>query len=131
VARMKNEKILRRKIALEKMIAYIFKKPRIVIRELPEKAETNKSLKWVFYIVVPSRWKIKAISVMPIPEGKVENFSYERCLYDKCLYYSILTTRFEEKGKKIIMLIIDFGKRVGLKTCRIKIKIRNGKNKKL
>jgi hypothetical protein len=29
------------------------------------------------------------------------------------------------------MLIIDFGKRVGLKTCRIKIKIRNGKNKKL
>ncbi|MFZ8847902.1 MAG: hypothetical protein ACO2O4_01515 [Minisyncoccia bacterium] len=122
---MKNDKILRRKIALEKMIAYIFKKPRIVIRELPEKAETNKSLKWVFYIVVPSRWKIKAISVMPIPEGKVENFSYERCLYDKCLYYSILTARFEEKGKKIIMLIIDFGKRVGLKTCRIKIKIRN------
>jgi invasion protein IalB len=128
---MKNDKILRREIALEKMIAYIFKKPRIVIKELPEKVETNKSLKWVFYIVVPSRWKIKAISVMPIPEGKVENFSYERCVYDKCLYYSILTARFEEKGKKIIMLIINFGKRGGLKTCRIKIKITDGKNQKV
>ena len=128
---MKNDKILRRKIALEKMIAYIFKKPRIVIRELPEKAETNKSLKWVFYIVVPSRWKIKAISVMPIPEGKVENFSYERCVYDKCLYYSISTARFEEKGKKIIMLIINFGKRGGLRTCRIKIKVANGRIRKL
>ena len=117
------EKKLKMEIAVDKMKAYIFKIPQIVIKEWPAEKDINKNLKWIFYIVVPKGWKIREILVVCIPNGKVIHFSYERCKYDKCLYYAELITRFEERGKKRIVLVITFGKRGGIKICQIKTKI--------
>ena len=117
------EKRIKMEIALEKMIAQIMKIPRIVIKEEPLEKVENQNLKWILYIVIPNKWKIKHISAICVPEGKIQHLSSERCKYDKCLYYVTLVTYFKEKGKKVIVLMVDFGKRGGVKICKLKTRI--------